>query len=140
MASIRGKNTLPERTVRRVLHELGFRFRLHRRELPGRPDIVLPKWKLAILVHGCFWHQHRGCRFAVMPKSNYEFWSLKLGSNVARDERTVASLHEAGWRTLIIWECALKKPFGIDRLRGRLKSVTTSKRRRNEIPRIQGSS
>jgi DNA mismatch endonuclease, patch repair protein len=126
MAGIRGKNTLPEREVRKLLHDLGFRFRLHRKDLPGCPDIVLPKWRLAIFVHGCFWHQHSGCRYAVMPKSNHQFWSTKLGANVERDERILTALRGAGWRTLIVWECAFKQPSERNRMRKRLRHITES--------------
>jgi DNA mismatch endonuclease, patch repair protein len=108
MASIRGSNTSPELVVRRLLHSLGFRFRLHRKDLPGRPDIILPKYRLAVFVHGCFWHQHAGCRYAYSPKSNKKFWRDKLDGNALRDQRVLAGLHSLGWRTLVVWECHLK--------------------------------
>jgi DNA mismatch endonuclease (patch repair protein) len=105
MARIKGKNTKPEWVVRRALHALGYRFRLHRGELPGRPDIVLPKHKMVILVHGCFWHRHPGCSKASMPKTRVDFWRDKFETNVARDQCNVEALKEAGWQVLIVWEC-----------------------------------
>ena len=108
MAGIRGKNTAPELSVRRALFSAGLRFRLHRKDLPGRPDIVLPGRKVAIFVHGCFWHQHAGCRYAKMPASNREFWAKKLLANVERDQQAVNDLRAAGWRVLTVWECSLR--------------------------------
>lgn len=108
MAGIRAKNTKPEIAVRKLLHGLGFRFRLHRKDLPGKPDIVLPKWRVAIFVHGCFWHGHNNCRLFRFPKSRPEFWETKIGANIARDKIDSARLAETGWRVLQIWECALK--------------------------------
>jgi len=105
MSRIRGENTTPEKLVRSVLHGLGFRFRLHRKDLPGRPDIVLPKWRTVVFVHGCFWHRHSGCRFAYTPKSRIDFWLRKFQENVERDRRNVDALEAAGWRTIVIWEC-----------------------------------
>lgn len=106
MAAIRGSNTKPELTVRRFLHACGFRFRLHRKDLPGKPDIVLPKYRTAIFVHGCFWHLH-GCKNTVIPKTRTEWWAAKLEGNRARDERSVLQLEKLGWRVIIIWECQL---------------------------------
>jgi DNA mismatch endonuclease (patch repair protein) len=108
MSGIRGKNTRPEVRLRRELHAMGFRFRLHDRRLPGRPDIVLPKWRVAIEVHGCFWHRHEGCRYATTPATRPEFWQEKFATNVARDLRTREKLQDAGWRTAIVWECGLR--------------------------------
>ena len=108
MAGIRGKNTRPEIVVRTLLHSAGFRYRLHRRDLPGAPDLVLPKYRVAILVHGCFWHLHEGCRFSKVPASNREFWAKKLGGNRERDRRQGDLLRALGWRVLIIWECATR--------------------------------
>lgn len=105
MSGIRGKDTAPEMLVRKYLHSRGFRYRLHAKELPGKPDIVLPKYRTVVFVHGCFWHQHPGCKFAVMPKSNTEFWQKKLGGNTARDAANLARLDEMGWRCIVIWEC-----------------------------------
>lgn len=136
MAAIRGKDTVPERTIRRILHAMGFRFRLHRRDLPGRPDIVLPRHRLAILVHGCFWHRHPGCRFTTSPGTNVAFWKRKFRDNVRRDQLALARLKEAGWRTLVIWECALK----IDSLRTSMPDVlrraVTSDKLETQIPRV----
>lgn len=108
MAGIRSKDTKPEMTVRRFLHARGFRFRLHVRGLPGSPDLVLPKHRVAILVHGCFWHRHSGCRFATTPRSNTERWNAKFRTNLDRDALKLASLTASGWRVLIVWECELK--------------------------------
>jgi DNA mismatch endonuclease (patch repair protein) len=105
MAAVRSTDTEPELRVRRLLHRLGYRFRLHRRDLPGRPDIVLPKWRAVLFVHGCFWHQHPGCPRAARPTSNVEFWNRKLDRNVRRDQENRRALEEAGWCVLTIWEC-----------------------------------
>ena len=105
MARIRGRDTVPEIVVRRIAHKLGLRFRLHRKDLPGRPDLVFPKHRLAVLVHGCFWHRHGGCRYAYTPKSRIAFWTDKFARNVARDQRNEKALRELGWRVLVIWEC-----------------------------------
>lgn len=111
MAGIQGKNTKPELLVRSYLHSCGYRFRLHRRDLPGRPDLVLPKYRLAIFVHGCFWHRHSGCMYAVTPKSRRSFWEEKLAGNVRRDEVQLSRLNDMGWRVLVVWECGLKHSF-----------------------------
>jgi DNA mismatch endonuclease (patch repair protein) len=105
MRRIPGKGTKPEIAVRKVAHRLGYRFRLHRRDLPGSPDLVFPRRKVALFVHGCFWHRHAACRFAYTPKSNIEFWQTKLKKNVARDARAQEELKWLGWRVAIIWEC-----------------------------------
>lgn len=105
MAGIGAKNTAPELIVRRALHRRGFRYRLNVRDLPGTPDLVLPRHRAAIFVHGCFWHRHGGCRFAAAPKTREEFWSKKFASNVARDEKAIVALNGAGWRTAVVWEC-----------------------------------
>jgi DNA mismatch endonuclease (patch repair protein) len=113
MAGFRSKDTKPEMLVRRALHRLGYRFRLHRRDLPGKPDIVLPRHRLAILVHGCFWHQHEGCRDARMPRTRQDYWSAKFQRNLERDQETAAALTALGWRVAVIWECGARKP-GLD--------------------------
>lgn len=105
MSRIGGKNTKPELRVRKALHHMGFRFRLHRKDLPGHPDIVLPKYKTVILVHGCYWHRHPGCRFAYTPKTNVDFWTHKFAENVERDRLNKAELQRLGWRVSVIWEC-----------------------------------
>jgi DNA mismatch endonuclease (patch repair protein) len=107
MAAIKGSNTKPELAVRSALHRAGLRFRLHRKDLPGRPDIVLPKYKTVIFVHGCFWHRH-GCANSVMPKTRREFWEEKLEGNRRRDSRQQRALRSAGWRVLVVWECAVR--------------------------------
>lgn len=109
MSKIRGKNTTPERKVRSLLHSLGYRFRLHRKDLPGKPDIVLPKYKAVIFVHGCFWHRHPSpeCKLARLPKSRQEFWLPKLNRNRERDLDQQQKLVDLGWRVLVIWECEL---------------------------------
>lgn len=105
MAHIRSRDTTPERAARRELYGLGIRYRLHDGKLPGRPDIVIRRLRTVIFIHGCFWHQHPGCRMAYTPKSNVEFWQRKLQGNVARDARNQALLMEQGWRVVVIWEC-----------------------------------
>ena len=105
MSRIRGQNTGPERRVRSLLHRKGFRFTLTRKDLPGKPDIVLPRWHTVVFVHGCFWHRHDGCKNAVMPKTRTAFWRQKLLGNVARDEANAQHLQELGWRVIVVWEC-----------------------------------
>ena len=108
MASIQSKNTKPEMLVRRILFASGYRFRLHRHDLPGSPDIVLPGRKVAIFVNGCFWHFHEGCRFAKLPATRTEFWKTKLYCNNERDRQAVIKLNAMGWRVLWVWECATR--------------------------------
>lgn len=120
MAQIRARDTTPELAVRKVLHSLGFRFRLHRKGLPGKPDIVLPRFRTIFLVHGCFWHRHAGCRFAYMPKSRIEFWKTKFDKNVVRDGVVRKALKKEGWRVFIIWECETQKS---NHLRRRLQKL-----------------
>lgn len=110
MSRIRGENTAPERQVRSLLHGLGYRFRLHRKDLPGRPDIVLPRYRTVIFVHGCFWHRHRGCKYAYKPKSRVAFWQGKFQENLERDRRKTKALKSLGWRVIVVWECGLEKP------------------------------
>lgn len=98
-------NTRPEIRVRKALHALGYRFRLHRKDLPGKPDVVLPRHKLVIFVHGCFWHQHSGCYLASKPKNREEFWKAKFAANALRDKKNQLALEELGWRVEVIWEC-----------------------------------
>lgn len=110
MARIRGRNTSPERTVRSLLHKAGYRFRLHRRDLPGTPDIVLSAYRTVIQVNGCFWHAHSGCRYAVLPKTRTDFWSKKIDANRKRDVRVTGELEKLGWRVITVWECELRSP------------------------------
>lgn len=107
MSGIRGKDTKPELRIRSLLHAKGVRFRIHRKDLPGKPDLTLPKFRSVIQVHGCFWHGH-SCRLFKWPQTRPDFWRQKIGRNVERDHAAIASLHSKGWRTLVIWECALR--------------------------------
>jgi DNA mismatch endonuclease (patch repair protein) len=109
MSRVRTKGTAPELVLRSALHSAGIRFRLHRKDLPGKPDIVLPKYKCVIFVHGCFWHHHEGCVKSKMPKTNAEFWQNKIQANVARDETNQNDLAKLGWQVLVVWECNIKK-------------------------------
>lgn len=109
MSRVRSGNTKPERIVRSVLHRLGYRFRLRRKDLPGKPDIVLPKHETVVFVHGCFWHQHPGCKKATIPKQNRAFWESKLARNVERDKEVREELTDLGWNVVTIWECETKK-------------------------------
>lgn len=122
MARIRARDTGPELAVRRTAHALGYRFRLHRRDLPGCPDIVFPRHRLALFVHGCFWHQHPdlACRDARLPKSNQTYWSEKLARNLERDRAVALNLRSLGWRTAVVWECESKSA---ERLQKRLRSI-----------------
>jgi len=108
MSGIKGKHTKPEMIARALLTAAGFRYRLHRRDLPGAPDIALPGSKVAIFVHGCFWHAHEGCRLAAMPSTRPEFWKAKLAGNVERDVAAIAKLGILGWRVLVVWECSTR--------------------------------
>ncbi|MBB6128629.1 very short patch repair endonuclease [Mucilaginibacter lappiensis] len=109
MSRIRGKDTKPEMLVRKYLFSRGFRFRLHVKDLPGKPDIVLPKYKTVIFIHGCFWHGHEGCRYATIPKTRTEWWVNKINDTKARDLLHTQSLQKKGWNTIPIWECDLKE-------------------------------
>lgn len=120
MAGIRGRDTTPERIVRSHLHRAGLRFGLHDSRLSGRPDIVLPKWGAVVFVHGCYWHRHRGCRFATTPSTRVEFWNRKFAENVARDRRNVRALRRGGWRVFVVWECSLT-PSRLDALVTRIR-------------------
>jgi len=143
MSRIRGKNTKPEILVRKGLHARGFRFRLHDKKLPGSPDIVLPRYGVAIMVNGCFWHGHKGCRYATKPKTNIEFWETKIVRNRHRDEVTTAHLEALGWTVITVWECELRKNVGLhERLdaladeivrAGQLKSQREALRRKTRM-------
>lgn len=130
MAKVKGQNTKPEKVVRSLLHGMGYRFRLHRKDLPGKPDIVLPKHRKVVFVHGCFWHGHESCRRAARPSSNTEFWNIKINGNMERDQRAMLNLAALGWCALTIWECELRDK---ELLRKTLKNfLTDSDRSMNE--------
>lgn len=114
MRAVKPKNTSPEKRVRSVAHRLGLRFRLHKKELPGSPDLLFPKRKTALFVHGCFWHRHEDCPRATVPKTNTDFWCEKFKRNMERDKETRKKLEESGWRVLIIWECETKSRESIE--------------------------
>jgi DNA mismatch endonuclease, patch repair protein len=118
MAAVGSVNTAPEIAVRRLIYALGYRYRLHARELPGKPDLVFRPRRKAIFVHGCFWHRHPGCKKATVPKSRRDYWLPKLRGNRERDLAALAALKKAGWKTLVVWQCELAAP---DRLRDRLR-------------------
>lgn len=122
MARVRSRNTQPEMEVRRALHRAGYRFRLHRSDLPGKPDLVFPQYRIALFVHGCFWHRH-GCKRTTMPATNREFWSKKFCRTLERDQRALRELEEVGWTTNVIWECQLDT--GIASLVKMLSEVAT---------------
>lgn len=108
MSNIKGKHTLPEIVARKSAHKLGLRFRLHRKELPGRPDMVFARWQTALFVNGCFWHHHQHCKKSALPKSNTQFWERKIEQNVKRDLRNYATLKEQGWKVVVLWQCEIK--------------------------------
>ena len=134
MAGIRGKNTKPELAIRSALHRRGFRFRLHKEDLPGKPDLVFPKYQAIIFVHGCFWHGH-GCHLFKWPKTREDFWQEKIGSNVERDHRQLSALTAAGWRVATIWECTLKgrARLPLEVIAGRCAVWLESKEKRLEL-------
>lgn len=123
MSRVRSKNTTPELRVRKVAHALGLRFRLHRIDLPGKPDLVFPKFRTVIFVHGCFWHRHPECLKASTPKTSSEMWQAKFKRNVERDAENIAELSALGWRVAVIWECQTKSP---DLIEHQLKSIFMS--------------
>jgi DNA mismatch endonuclease (patch repair protein) len=108
MAGIRGVNTVPEIDLRRALHAAGFRYRIHAKELPGKPDLVFPRFGAVVFVHGCFWHRHAGCKWATTPSTNTAFWEEKLNRNVERDARSIDRLRKLDWRVAVVWECAMR--------------------------------
>ena len=134
MSSIRGKNTKPEILVRKGLHARGLRFRLHNKKLPGSPDIVLPKYGVVIMVNGCFWHGHKGCRYATKPKTNVEFWETKIARTQHRDEVTNAHLEALGWHVITVWECELR---GESILASRLDELAEEIRHAGELKKIK---
>jgi DNA mismatch endonuclease (patch repair protein) len=134
MAGIGPRNTKPELFVRSYLHALGFRFRLHDKQLPGRPDLVLRKHKVAIFVHGCFWHQHQGCANANIPASNRVFWGKKLRENRERDARQIAALLKDGWRVGVVWECAARRGVGDPKTFQRVERWLWTRSKYREFP------
>ena len=120
MSAIKSKNTKPEIKVRKVLHSMGYRFRLHSKDLPGSPDIVLPKYKTVIFVHGCFWHRHENCKYASTPKTRKEFWNKKFKTNIKRDLEIQDKIKNLDWRSVVIWECETKN---IENLRDKIIDV-----------------
>lgn len=126
MSNIRTKDTLPELIVRRYLHKKGLRYRLHRKDLPGNPDIVLKKYNSVIFVHGCFWHQHNGCKKSRRPKTNIDFWNKKLDRNIQRDDEAVKKLKEIGWNVFIIWECQVGNSKELSKLHQSIYKNKTS--------------
>ena len=137
MSRIRGVHTRPERILRSGLHKAGLRYRLHKADLEGRPDIVLPRHSAVIFVHGCFWHQHPGCRDATSPKTREKFWATKFAQNKLRDERQIAALLAADWRVLIVWECALNAARDRPAAIAQAVQWVRSKMRYSEIGRPQ---
>lgn len=123
MSRIKSKDTKPEMLVRSALHRAGYRFRLHVKELPGKPDIVLPKYKTVIFVHGCFWHRHKRCSGATMPSTNQDFWKEKFRQNVKRDKKEQSALKRLGWKVIVIWECELKEVSFLEILLNEMTSL-----------------
>ncbi|NLA25700.1 MAG: DNA mismatch endonuclease Vsr [Bacteroidales bacterium] len=115
MSSIKSKDTKPELIVRRLLHSMGYRYRLHRKDLPGSPDIVLSNYKKVIFIHGCFWHGHKGCSRAKLPKTNTEKWQQKISKNMKRDMESIEKLHSLGWAVLVLWTCEIKDEENLKR-------------------------
>ena len=125
MSRVKGKDTKPEEIVRKYLFSQGFRYRKNDKRLPGKPDIVLPKYKTVIFVNGFFWHKHEGCKYFVWPKSNSEFWKEKIESNIVRDKKQYEELKNAGWHVIIVWECELKKKQRMDTLERLVTEIQT---------------
>lgn len=118
MSKVRSSDTGPEMIVRKKLHSLGFRFRLHGKHLPGKPDIILPKHRSVVFVHGCFWHHHSGCPKSKLPATNADFWRKKIFRNVQRDEQVVSDLRQLGWRVLVVWECEIRTGVYLEKVNG----------------------
>ena len=133
MSRIRSKDTRPEMLVRRFLHKNGFRYRLHVKNLPGKPDIVLPKYKTVIFIHGCFWHGHEGCKYFVVPKTRTEWWLNKIRGNTENDANSESLLTDTGWKIIKIWECELKKQFVDKTLQNLLSKIDTNIRKSSLI-------
>lgn len=126
MSRIRSKDTKPEMLVRKFLHSQGFRYRLHVKDMPGKPDIVLPKYKIVIFIHGCFWHGHDNCQYYVIPKTRTEWWLNKISNNISKDRNSEDALIKAGWRLIKVWECELKKDKREENLNLVLEQITQS--------------
>lgn len=124
MSRVRGKDTKPEKIVRSALFRSGLRFRLHDPALPGKPDVILPKYGAVVFVHGCFWHRHPGCRRATTPASNLAYWTRKFERNVERDKQEIAALEQAGWRVFVVWECEMKRPGFLEELAERIRGLS----------------
>lgn len=128
MSKIRGRDTRPELVLRKLLHARGFRYRLHRADLPGKPDLVLKRYRAIVFVHGCFWHRHLGCSISTTPKSNTKFWMEKFERNVVRDQRNIQALKNLGWHVHVVWECelasAVKAEVAVDRLESLIVGLT----------------
>ena len=133
MSGIRGRNTRPEVALRSALHALGLRFRIHDRRLPGRPDIVFPKHRAVVQVHGCFWHRHAGCRFATTPSSNVGFWREKFEANVQRDRKNLLELELEGWKSATVWECVIRR-LGPEDIAAKVAEWLTSNEKHLELP------
>lgn len=123
MSMVKGKDTKPEMTVRRFLHANGLRYRLHVKDLPGKPDIVLPKYKTIVLVNGCFWHGHEGCKRSMLPKTRTEWWKKKIDLNVDNDRKSITKLKQEGWNIIIIWECNLNAFTALETLKSLLNGI-----------------
>ena len=132
MSRIRGENTKPEIAVRSMLHRMGYRFRIADKALPGKPDIVLPKYRSVIFVHGCFWHRHPGCQYAYTPKSRIDFWNRKFEENVTRDKKNFLLLKNTDWLPIIVWECEIKR--NADVLLGRVAEILKRRLKNREAP------
>ncbi len=140
MAGIKAKNTKPELELRRIMHAMGFRYRLHVKVIAGKPDLVFPKYNAVVFVHGCFWHHHAACRYATIPSTRKNFWLTKFQTNIARDNAVNATLIASGWRTAIIWECALKKPDHVNRIANHLSAWLRGSAPTIEIGEVELSS
>jgi DNA mismatch endonuclease (patch repair protein) len=134
MSRIRGRDTKPELVLRKSLHRMGFRYRVHVGDLPGRPDLVFPKHNALVFVHGCFWHRHSGCKQATTPSSNVSFWREKFGKTVERDAVVLANARQVGWRVAVVWECALERR-GLPDAARRIGMWLMSEKRQLELPR-----
>lgn len=134
MRGIRGTNTKPELNIRRRLHAAGFRYGLHRKDLPGRPDMVMPRHNAVVFVHGCYWHRHADCRLATTPSSRTEFWTAKFAANQERDRRNISDLRDRGWRVAVVWECEVRSASGADRAVSELIEWLLSDNENIEIP------